>query len=281
MSGSEAFHLDLPAGRRLHGRLHRAALSGRRPTVVICHGFKGFMDWGFFPYLAELLAERGFTSILFNFSGSGMIPGDELVTDIEAFRQACFSQDLEDLEGLIATLGVEVGEELIDRSRLALVGHSRGGGAALLAASRPQPQAEIRALATWAAVSTFDRLGSEEKRLWRERGAVPVVNSRTGQELEIGVAVLDDLERLGEELSLTAAAARRTAPWLIVHGEKDETVPLEEARLLHGCATSPVELLVLPGAGHTFGAVHPFRGPTPELIRAFNATLAWLRQNLP
>ena len=44
------------------------------PTVIICHGFKGFMEWGFFPPLAELLVERGFTVIRFNYSGSGMQP---------------------------------------------------------------------------------------------------------------------------------------------------------------------------------------------------------------
>ncbi len=64
----------------LHGVAHLPDESGAKPAVVICHGFKGFMDWGFFPYLAELLADRGFVAIRFNLSGSGMKPGDELVS---------------------------------------------------------------------------------------------------------------------------------------------------------------------------------------------------------
>ena len=38
-----------------------------RPAVVICHGFKGFKDWGFFPKLSERLAVAGFTALSFNF----------------------------------------------------------------------------------------------------------------------------------------------------------------------------------------------------------------------
>ena len=41
-------------------------------TVVICHGFKGFAHFSFFPYLAKQLAEAGFRALTFDFSGSGV-----------------------------------------------------------------------------------------------------------------------------------------------------------------------------------------------------------------
>jgi hypothetical protein len=62
MSESIPFTLKLAAGRTLHGFVDRSNHPGRRPTVVICHGFKGFMEWGFFPHLAQLLADRGLTA---------------------------------------------------------------------------------------------------------------------------------------------------------------------------------------------------------------------------
>lgn len=238
------------------------------------------MEWGFFPYLADLLVDRGFTVVRFNFSGSGMQPGDEIVTDTEAFAHATFSQDLSELLDLISALGEAVAPGLVDPERLGLFGHSRGGGTALLAAAEEDASTEVRALVTWSAVSTYDRLGDAEKLLWRQRGRFPVVNARTGQDLEMDRRVLDDLEQRRDALDLLAAAERRQAPWLLVHGENDETVPLEEARALAEHAAGTGCLIEIPKGDHTLGVTHPFAGPTPQLVAALNATQDWFKQEL-
>ncbi len=245
--------------------------------MIICHGFKGFMEWGFFPHAAELLALRGLTAIRFNFRGSGMTPGDPLVTDTEAFSRATFGGDLDDLSRIVGAAGESIAAGRVDRRRLGLLGHSRGGGAALLAAAAGEP---ISVLATWAAVSTFDRTSEAEKEVWRRQGELPIVNARTGQTVPLGVEVLEDLEGNAERYDLLAAARHRTAPWLIVHGELDPTVPFAEAERLRAAASPPVELVRLAGSDHTFGAKHPFAGPTPSLIEALNATQAWFLQHL-
>ena len=280
MTGSTPFSLPIRTHRTLHGLVHTCSRPGARPTIVICHGFKGFMEWGFFPYLADLLTDRGFTTVRFNFPGSGMEPGDELVTDLAAFREATFGQDLEDLLSLLAALGDEVAPGIVDADRVGIFGHSRGGGTALLAAADDQWSHRLGALVTWSAVSTFDRLGNAEKLVWRQQGWVPVVNARTGQELAIDRIVLDDLVENRQALDLLEAASRREAPWLLVHGEADETVPMSEARALAESAAGIGCLLEVPGASHTFGATHPLAGPTPELVTAINATQSWFRQEL-
>ena len=86
MDNSIPFSLQVDQERKLNGLVDHSPRPGPRPTIVICHGFKGFMEWGFFPALAELLSKRGFTVVRFNFTGNGMQPGDELVTDLEAFQ---------------------------------------------------------------------------------------------------------------------------------------------------------------------------------------------------
>src|ERR1700712_349126 len=85
----------------LHGLVDLPDEPGERPAVVICHGFKGFMDWGFFPALAALLAERGFVAVRVNLSGTGMQPGDELVTDPDAFRDDTYGRELAELTAVL------------------------------------------------------------------------------------------------------------------------------------------------------------------------------------
>lgn len=276
MPTTEAFELAA-GGVTLRGAITYSERTGPRPTVIICHGFKGFMEWGFFPYAAELLALRGFTAIRFNFHGSGMAPGDELVTDGEAFRSATFGGDVADLLRVIEAAGSTIAGGRVDRERLGLLGHSRGGGAALLAAATSD---RISALVTWAAVSTFDRMSDSDKEVWRRDGELPIVNARTGQTVPIGVDVLADLEANAERYDLLQAADRRAAPWLIVHGELDATVPFAEAGALHAAARPPVELHPITAGDHTLGARHPFAGPTPALTRALNATQTWFLNHL-
>ena len=264
----------------LHGFVDLPDAAGERPAVVICHGFKGFMEWGFFPHLAALLAERGFVAVRFNLSGAGMLPGDELVTDVDAFRENTYSRELADLQAVLAAAGETIAPGRVDRRRVGLFGHSRGGGAALLAAASPHWRERVGALVTWAAIADVDRFTPEQKEDWRRAGELPVVNARTGQELALGRALLDDVEERRAELDLLAAAAARRAPWLIVHGAEDESVPVEEAHRLAGRAGGEKELLVIPGANHTFGGRHPFAGPTPQLVQALNATQRWFRTYL-
>ena len=280
---SEPFSLDVPGDRRVDGVLHLpAGASGPFPAVVICHGFKGFMDWGFFPHLAELLASRGFAAVRFNFTGAGVRPGEGRVSDPEAFRADTYSREVEELEEIFEAMENGIGHGEVAPGRFGLVGHSRGGAVALLAAAGERFRDRVGALVTWAAIGDVDRFTPEQKEAWRRDGELEVINARTGQRLAMGLGLLRDLEDNRDALDLVAAAGRRTAPWLIVHGEADETVPAAEAGRLHAAAAPTAELLVLPGpgAGHTFGASHPFAGPTPELIQAMNATQLWFRRHL-
>lgn len=282
---TQPFRLPTTAGRHVDGRIDFPREPGERPGIVVCHGFKGFMDWGFFPYLAELLAERGFVAVCFNFSGSGMEPGLDRATDSAAFTANTFSRELEDLDAVLRAVTGEHPEPLapgrIDAARIGLLGHSRGGGTAILTAARQEWRERLSALVTWASVATFDRFGDEEKETWRREGTFPIVNARTGQELALGLGLLEDLEANRRSLDVERAAREVGPPWLIVHGGDDESVPVEEARRLSARAEEGgVEhrLEVIAGAGHTFGATHPFEHPTPHLTEAMNLTQGWFRR---
>jgi alpha-beta hydrolase superfamily lysophospholipase len=247
-----------------------------RPAVVVVHGFKGFKDWGLWPPFAERLARAGCSAVTLNLSGSGVDDSGEFVFP-ERFGHNTFSAELQDLRRVVDALAAgELG--VAPPASIGLLGHSRGGGIAVLhAAGDPR----VRALATWAAISTVDRWPTQQRQAWRAAGVNDVKNTRTGQVLPQYPDVLDDIESHGTELDIEGAARRVAVPWLIVHGSEDEAVSLHEGERLAAAGGRPTtRFLPVEGAGHTFGAAHPWRGGTPELERVMDATLAFFAAEL-
>ena len=247
-----------------------------RPAVVVVHGFKGFKDWGLWPGLAERLARAGFSAVTFNLSGSGVDDTGEFVFP-ERFGHNTFSAELQDLRRVIEVLAAG-GLGVAPPTGMGLLGHSRGGGIAVLhTAADPR----IRALVTWAAISTVERWPPDERAAWRERGVNVVKNARTGQMLPQYTDVLDDVERNADALDIEAAAGRIAVPWLIVHGSQDEAVPLLEGeRLAAAAPRGRSRFMPVEGAGHTVGAAHPWRGAPAELERVMDATLGFFAAEL-
>ena len=272
------FTLVSRLGEPIHGDLRLPDAPGPHPVVVVCHGFKGFKDWGFHPWLGARLAGAGLAAVHFNFSRNGVRAADGDIEDLEAFARNTLSIERDDLDTVLDAVLAGTLAPSLDPSRLALLGHSRGGGIALLGAAERR---EAKALVTWASVSHFDRIGDEAVLAeWRRTGAFEVVNSRTGQKLPMGVAFLDDVLANLERLDLAAAAGRVRVPWLLAHGRADETVPFAEAEALRAASGGRALLLALDGAGHTFGAVHPFAGETAGLEEAASATVKLLLRAL-
>ncbi len=237
------FEIDV-AGEALRGDAWIPPDRETDVAIVVCHGFKGFKDWGFFPYLSEQLARRTrCLTISFNVTGSGIGVRSDEFTELERFGRNTFTKELEDLEVVLDGLTVgRLGEMSVpSASRIGLVGHSRGGSTSLLKASRRR---QVRSLVTWAA------------------------------------NLLDDLRAHRERLDVLGAAGSLKIPYLVVHGTEDEAVPVSEAEALAAAAGELATLSLIDGAGHTMNAKHPFEGSNTELERAIDATAAHLGASL-
>jgi uncharacterized protein len=229
-------------------------------SVVVCHGFKGFAHWAFFPYLARSLAQSGLTAITFDFSGSGIGRDRETFTEPDAFGGNTFSRELEDIGNV-----VDYARRMkFIKGKFGLFGHSRGGAMAILYAATPD--AEVKSLVTWAAIGRTTWWTREEALVWRKKGYADVTNSRTGQVMRMGTDLLDDVEMHGNtKLNVAAAAAKIKMPWLIVHGTSDETVPSTDAERLHELSLGTSTLRLIGGASHAFDAKHPL-GEVPQVL---------------
>jgi uncharacterized protein len=271
----------LPDARNgpLRGDVYLPARPRGAPVIVACHGFKGFKDWGFWPPTGRAFAEAGLTLVTFNVSGSGIGEDPEQFTELDRFEANTIGREIEDLGIVIDALGgKQVPLSGADARKLGVLGHSRGGGVALVRASRDP---RIRTGATWAAVSSFLLVGEPEREIWRKQGYLEVLNARTKQTFRVGLALLEELETHRDAFDPVQAARRIQVPFLIVHGSHDESVPVDAAHRLSR-ALDPMRgrLLLVEGAGHTFGAQHPFTTPTPALRLVLERTVSWFAEQL-
>jgi len=246
-----------------------------RSAIVVVHGFKGFKDWGFFPYTCERLAGAGHAVVSFNMSHNGVGADPQEFTELDRFGANTLSMELDEVLRVVDDV---IGGDLLPRrpQRVGILGHSRGGGQAILAAAEDE---RIEAVATWAAVSHFDRWTDETKEEWRAEGRLWIMNARTGQQMPLDVGLLEDFEANRSRLHIPDAAKRIDVPWLIVHGRDDLTVKSDEGRALADAARQG-RLVLVDGAGHTFEARHPFGGSTPQLDVALDATIAHFARSL-
>lgn len=251
---------------------------GTRPksAVVIVHGFKGFRKFGAWAALARALALRGHAAVTFDHSHNGIDEAGEF-SRLDLFRLNTHSREADEIRAVLDALD---GGKLAGRRirRVGLLGHSRGGGMSVIAAAE---DARVRAVVTWAAIAGIgQRWTPEETAKWRRGEDVLVENARTKQMMPIAPEYWVDFQQNRDRLDILAAAARLTVPWLIVHGDADTSVPLDDARALFDAAGDTAELMVIEGMDHGMGARHPYPGPSDALRAAAEAAFEWFDAHL-
>lgn len=224
--------ISLPVGdSRLAAMLHRP--SGQpRAGAVISHGLQSSMQSQKLTSLAGALCTAGVLVLRFDHLGCGMSPGREEDTTLTGRRD----------EFLAA---VEMLRPMVKDLPLAYLGSSFGGTVAFCAGDILPPACSV----VWSAPTDLEEL------FLRMRSAPEV--PRLG-------ALARDIT--GFDLRAILARASRV---LFVHGQKDEVVPVAQARRGHEFSRQPKELLVLPGADHRLSKA-------ADQATATKATLAWV-----
>jgi pimeloyl-ACP methyl ester carboxylesterase len=254
----------------------------REPSmaIIVCHGFKGFKNWGFFPYLAQRLAERGFAVVRFDFSMNGIGERPEHFDRLDLFARNTYTQETDDLQRVLRWLLTEfpaVGRE--DGRAVGLLAHSRGSVPALAVAV--EQRKAVGAVVTWNGVAHALRYSDQMLRRWEEEGAMEFTNARTGQRMSINFDFVVDAREHHQRFEPMLNAKRLEAPHLIVHGDRDLAVDPSEAEELCAGRPSPrCRLEWIEGGSHTFGAVHPFEGTTPQLELAIRLSADWFAEHL-
>ena len=270
--------MSSPTDDLMAGDLCVPEKAGKRPVVIICHSFMAFKDWGFFPYLAREIAERGYCSLTFNFSHNGVRGHGRRITELGKFERNTFSRELSDLKSVIdAVSQPSFGRGSVDTDRIILLGHSRGGGIAIVHSAQDK---RIHALVTLSAISTLDRWTLHQKNQWRSDGHYHLSRDAQTIPLRLGIDLLDDLELNGERLDICRAASAITVPWLILHGMADVTVQPREGELLYKHARKTnTEFHLLEKVGHLYNATSADEDDYKTLNNIIVIITRWLHRN--
>jgi pimeloyl-ACP methyl ester carboxylesterase len=241
----------------------------QKPIVIYCHGYKGFKDWGAWDLVAEAFANAGFFFVKFNFSHNGGTMAQAIdFPDLESFAQNNYSTELEDVDRIISHLmTTEKYLAETDKDVISLIGHSRGGGIALIKA---EEDPRISKVITWAGVSDYRSRFKEDSdgfKDWEKSGRFYVENGRTKQKMPHNWQFYTDFISNEARLTISRAAKSLHKPWLIIHGNADNAVLIEEGEALHRWNTQS-SFEVIKGADHVFGTSHPWEHNTlPEHLK--------------
>lgn len=229
------------AGERLDHTFHPATRAD--VLVILGHGLTGNKDRPQLVALAEGLAARGWPCLRITYPGNGDSEG--------RFEDCCITKEIRDLQAVL--------DAVPDDVKVAYLGHSMGGAVGVFTAVR---DLRIRVLVSLAGMThtaafaerEFAGVTPGEGLLWED------------EKCPLSRTLADDLNALGNTLP---AAAAVTQPWLLIHGDADDLVPVQDGRDAFAAATAEKRWLEIAGAGHAFDATS-----YPQLVEAVDA---WLK----
>jgi len=240
-------------GKQLIGMLHLPQGKRKPPLVVLCHGFGGTKTAKRFVKLARVLEKNEIATFRFDFEGCGDSEGN--------FETFTIKKEVSDL---VVALKFILKQIKVNKNKLAFVGHSLG--AVMAALYVLEVKFSTRSLVFWA--PAFDQksllaiwLTPKDFKKWQRQGYL------IKKENKMGLNYL----RENQDKDYSSILARIKVPILIIHGQKDDVVPLRFSRKLVKKYKN-IKLMISPKADHKFEDYYDQQ----ELIKK---TVVWLKKH--
>jgi dipeptidyl aminopeptidase/acylaminoacyl peptidase len=221
-------------GLTIRGEIYLpSGTTGPFPALILCHGIpakvKGPDDRGY-PMLAEQFCGKGFCVLIFNFRGAGQSEGD---FDILGWAR--------DLEKGLNTLYLR---PEVDRKRVFLLGFSGGAAVSIYVAALHK---EVAAVVSCASPAEF-----------RDLSTAKALEDFLTHARDVGIVKSPDFPRSMELWKKSFKTVRPIdwvdrippRPLLLIHGTRDDVVPVRQAHRLYEKVGGKAELFIIEGAGH-------------------------------
>lgn len=239
--------------------------------ILFIHGYMGFKDWGAWNLLEKYFTDRQYGFCKFNMSHNGGTVDNGIdFPDPAAFAENNYSTERNDVSCVLNWIATQV----TPLPAIHLLGHSRGGGIALLSAADHR----VSSVMSLAGISSVEQRfeGAQMLADWQSQGVKYVTNQRTKQNLPLNYSQYVDFVQHRDQLNIEQACQRLQKPVLLIHGEADTSVPIAEGEQLSQWLDVPLHRIA--GADHVFGSMHPWESDQlPVLLeRVGEEVLAFL-----
>lgn len=198
--------------------------------AIFAHCFTCSSNLNAVKHVSRSLTQDGFAVIRFDFTGLGRSEGE--------FADSHFSANVQDLLDVHSYIS-----EHYEAPGL-LVGHSLGGAAVLVAASKLKA---VKAVATVGAPATVDHV----KRLFSHQ--IEDIENKGNVEVDIGgrpFVINKDFVEEFDKTDLPAIVKNLRKPLLIMHSPLDKIVGIDNAKELYVNAHHPKSFITLDDADH-------------------------------
>lgn len=222
--------------------------------IIFIHGYMGYKDWGCWNLVQRYYTDIGFAFCKYNVSHNGGTIDEPIdFPDLDAFSKNTYFNELTDLKCILDWLKPYFKEKPV----INLIGHSRGGGIALLGALDER----VDKVVSWSGISNIESRMPEGKELrkWESQGVRFGVNSRTNQEMPHLFIQYTDFVAHQEELDIEMACKTANKPTFLIHGDRDKSVSIDEGREL--AEWLGIRLFEIEDADHTYGSKQPWVKP--------------------
>ncbi len=264
-----SFYTEL--GVKLSGLLHMPAgrATGKRPGVVMCHGFGGIREMCILP-LAEWLARAGFVTLVFDYRGFGHSEG-------QPRHRLIPMEQVEDIRNALTFMHMMPD---VDPKRVGICGISFGGANAPYTAAI---DTRVKCAVAISGIGDVERAfrNAQTQYYWRkllarlEESRKVRVSTGKIDYIKIGRVLYGDPDTIAwakknqadhpeapteittdsveaiiqyKPESVVSRIAPRPIMW--VHSKDDDLLPYDESRRMYVLASEPKKLVLLEGFGH-------------------------------
>ena len=222
----ERIFLDTKSGRVCCLHTH---VKGSPSVVILAHGYISDKESRTNTELSKRLNRAGISTIAFDMYGHGESEGDiERLTITKAVENVLAVYDFAKSKGY---------------QKIGLSGSSFTGIVSLIAATKREFSALSLKCPVFSSKKLWDwRHGKKGIDGWRKRGYITLFGKKWRYEAYEDASRYD-MERIAPSI---------TAPTVVIHGNKDKTVPISHARNIIAHVSGEKKLVVVKGADHFF-----------------------------
>ena len=219
-------------GEQLAATLH-ASSPPTAAGVVLGHCFTCSRHTSILRQICKDLDAAGLSALRFDFSGNGQSEG--------RFSESTYTKQIAEMQTAMACLQNQ------GITRIGLAGHSLGAAVAVLTAGQTPEVKAVCALAgrlTGTIPTHF--LNRQQREELDQTGEVCFISR--GRSLELTRVFFSD----ADQYRLPEVLKALDRPMLVVHGEQDEIIPVDEARRAAAFNPANIRLATVAGTDHMF-----------------------------